>query len=68
MDLTTLLRLGYKVAQLFGAAACLTIGLGLMLGWLYEPNLWIKMFEVIGSLVAFVLLLMDILDIHPEVD
>jgi len=63
-----LIRLAYKVGQLFGTAACLTLGLGLMLGWLWEPNPWIRGFEIVGSFVAATILIADILDIHPRID
>jgi len=61
-------RLAYKIAQVFGAAATLSIALGLSLGWLYEPHLSIKLFEIAGSIVASVILFMDALDIHPQAD
>lgn len=58
----------YKIAQLFGCAATSSLALGLAAGWLYEPNIYIKTFEVVGSIAAAVVLGMDILDIHPEAD
>ncbi len=61
-------RLLYKAGQLFGMAATISLALGLAAGWLYEPNIYIKTFEVVGSLVAAIILGADILDIHPGAD
>jgi len=63
-----MIRWLYRFGQLLGASACLTIGIGLSLGWLYEPRLWLKSFEIIGSFVAAILLCADLLDIHPKLD
>ncbi|MBW2673898.1 MAG: hypothetical protein JRD89_10875 [Deltaproteobacteria bacterium] len=61
-------KLAYKVAQAFGISATVCIALGLSFGWLYEPRLWVKLVEIIGSLIAAVILFMDALDIHPQAD
>ena len=58
----------YKVGQLFGCAATITIGAGLSLGWFYEPNIWVKSFEVIGSFIAAGIIGADVLDLTPEFD
>jgi len=63
-----IVKLLYKLAQLFGASATFLIGFGLSVGWFYEPRLWLKLFEIIGSFVAFIFLCLDILDIHPKLD
>jgi len=63
-----LVRWSYKVGQLFGASATLTLGVGLLLGWLWEPNPWVRWFEIVGSFVAAIILIADLLDIHPRVD
>ena len=62
------LNLVYKIGQLFGCAATISLALGLAAGWLYEPNVYIKTFEVVGSTVAAFTLALDILDIHPKAD
>ena len=58
----------YKIGQLFGIAATLSLAIGLMFGFLYEPNVFIKGFEIVGSIVAATVLALDILDLHPKVD
>jgi hypothetical protein len=58
----------YKVGQLFGAAATTFIALWLITHPDYEPNLAIRGFEIIGSLISAGILGADILDLSPEVD
>ena len=58
----------YKVGQLFGCAATTFIALWLITHPDYEPNLAIRLFEIIGSLIATVVLGADILDLNPEED
>jgi hypothetical protein len=58
----------YKAGQLFGAAATTFIALCLITHPDYEPNLAIRLFEIIGSLMAAVVLGMDMLDLNPEED
>lgn len=61
-------RLIYKVGQLFGCAATTFIAFWLITHSYFEPNIFIRYFEIIGSIVAAVILGMDVLDIHPGAD
>jgi len=58
----------YKIGQVFGCAATLFIALWLIFHPDYEPRLWLRLFEIIGSLIAAVILAADVLDLTPEFD
>jgi len=58
----------YKVGQLFGAAATTFIAFWLITHPSYEPNLAIRMFEIVGSELAAFVLCCDVLDLNPEED
>jgi hypothetical protein len=58
----------YKVGQLFGAAATTFIAFQLLFHPELEPNLAIRGFEVLGSLISAGILGADILDLSPEED
>lgn len=58
----------YKIGQLFGAAATFFIATWLVFHPEYEPNIAIRLFEIIGSYIAFLILCADVLDLHPKED
>ena len=60
--------IAYRIGQVFGASACIFIALWLIFNPHFEPVLWLRLFEIIGSLVAAVILVADFFDIHPEYD
>lgn len=61
-------KLAYKVGQLFGCAATTFIAYWLITNPWYEPIVWLRTFEIVGSIVAAVILGLDVLDIHPGED
>lgn len=61
-------RLLYKIGQLFGCGACSFIAFILIIEPFHEPDIAIRLFEIVGSIVAAVILGADFLDIHPEAD
>lgn len=62
------MKILYKIAQLFGAAATFFIATWLVFHPEYEPNIAIRLFEITGNYFASILLCADILDLHPEED
>lgn len=62
------LKAFYKLGQLFGMAATSFIAYWLIGHPHFEPNFWIRNFEIIGSIIAAFILGMDILGFHPASD
>lgn len=58
----------FKVGQVFGIGACIFIAFALLTGIGYEPRWYIFWPEVIGSIIAALLLAADVLDLMPEFD
>lgn len=58
----------FKIGQLIGIAATISLAYGLSSGLLYEPNIYIKTFEVVGSVFAAIFLAMDFLNLFPAFD
>jgi hypothetical protein len=58
----------YKFGQIIGIGATTFIAFWLITHPLYEPNILIRWFEIIGSLIAAVILGADVLDLSPGKD
>lgn len=58
----------YKIGQIVGCGACISFAYGLLSGRLFEPNPYIYWPEIIGSIIAAIILGADFLNIHPEFD
>jgi hypothetical protein len=61
-------KIMFKIAQTFGAAATTFIAVWLILHPDFEPLVPLRAFEIIGSLIAAVILCVDVLDLTPEWD
>jgi hypothetical protein len=58
----------FKVGQIFGAGATAFIAVWLIFNPWYEPHRSIRLFEIVVSLIASVILCADALDLAPEED
>lgn len=58
----------YKLGQVFGCAATSFIAFWLITNPWHEPIVWLRAFEIVGSIVGAVILGLDFLDIHPGAD
>lgn len=63
-----IIKLLYKIGQIIGCGAAVAFAFGLVVGRLYEPNMIIKVGEIVASLTGATLLAMDFLDLHPGED
>lgn len=58
----------YKIGEVFGIASTLFIAIWLLLHPDFEPLVPLRAFEIVGSLFAAVILVIDVLDHTPEWD
>ena len=58
----------FKAFQVIGMGATISFAIGLTFGWLYEPRLWLRVFEIIMSVTAALGLAIDFLDLSPGED
>jgi hypothetical protein len=63
-----LIQIFYKIGQAIGCGASIFIAFWLITHPYFEPILAVRIFEIIGSIIAAIILFLDAIDIHPAED